>query len=397
MGEFAIEPKNVSAIVTDTENTIGAFGKIMERDKKICWLGCLDHRLQLVTNLACKENVIKRVRDLITSVNHSTQTVEAIRAYQVLDDPNAIPVNLIQEVCTRWWTTFTTVERLLRLKKHVNKAIDEFFIHESYRLKDFEWEDLKSMVMLLEPFKMVQECMEGENYVTASSIPSVLDYIRNRLTVMKDEVEFSEDVQGLAYEMLQKFDQEFTCPDNLPGSYFEYNKKSDAKTGRRNGISVEVMVATVLDPRFKMLIGIPETDKPLIWEEMKKRCMAIPSPEKTTALDQDNDSIATNNHPKMAEYYKWLQNQSLAIGEDTSVELVTNQLDKDILVTREIASYRSEPTLAPQREPLGWWMGKEKEYPHLSQVAKNSLCILATSAPSERLFSTAGITIANER
>jgi hypothetical protein len=48
-------------------------------------------------------------------------------------------------------------------------------------------------------------------------------------------------------------------------------------------------------------------------------------------------------------------------------------------------------------DPLEWWMKREVKYPYLSMLASRVLCIPATSAPSERLFSTAGLTIANDR
>ena len=47
--------------------------------------------------------------------------------------------------------------------------------------------------------------------------------------------------------------------------------------------------------------------------------------------------------------------------------------------------------------PLHWWAGNEKSLPHISFLAKQYLCIPAISAPSERVFSAAGLTIAKTR
>jgi hypothetical protein len=46
---------------------------------------------------------------------------------------------------------------------------------------------------------------------------------------------------------------------------------------------------------------------------------------------------------------------------------------------------------------LDWWCIKQQQYPFLAKIAIRLLAIPATLAPSERLFSTAGITIAKER
>ena len=47
--------------------------------------------------------------------------------------------------------------------------------------------------------------------------------------------------------------------------------------------------------------------------------------------------------------------------------------------------------------PLDWWRINEKRFPRIAALARRILCAQATSAPSERLFSAAGLTIANDR
>jgi hypothetical protein len=72
-------------------------------------------------------------------------------------------------------------------------------------------------------------------------------------------------------------------------------------------------------------------------------------------------------------------------------------------VDAEILLYQQEPSLHLQDAqhrfncPLTWWKNNQTKYKMLSEVALRLLCIPATSAPSERVFSVAGLTISKDR
>jgi len=56
----------------------------------------------------------------------------------------------------------------------------------------------------------------------------------------------------------------------------------------------------------------------------------------------------------------------------------------------EFLKYLAEPQINHNDDSCLWWKSRELTYPFLSVLAKNILCIPASSAPSERVFSTAG-------
>ena len=79
----------------------------------------------------------------------------------------------------------------------------------------------------------------------------------------------------------------------------------------------------------------------------------------------------------------------------------------DALVEAELILWDSEPTLKRTvllangdeeiANPLQWWRLNQTRFPRLAWLAEKYLAIQATSAPSERLFSAAGLTIAKKR
>ncbi len=72
-------------------------------------------------------------------------------------------------------------------------------------------------------------------------------------------------------------------------------------------------------------------------------------------------------------------------------------------VEQELTVYHMENGLPMRRadgvhiDPFLWWKDRVQLLPTLSRLARRYLCIPATSAPSERVLSHDGLTIANAR
>ena len=68
-----------------------------------------------------------------------------------------------------------------------------------------------------------------------------------------------------------------------------------------------------------------------------------------------------------------------------------------IEVSNEIKEYMSMPSVPLDTDPLQWWRTHKHRFPVLARVARRFLCIPASSAPAERVWSTAGNTITEKR
>ena len=71
-----------------------------------------------------------------------------------------------------------------------------------------------------------------------------------------------------------------------------------------------------------------------------------------------------------------------------------SQTPSDI-AKHEIERYLQVPKVDEEENPLEWW--KTVMFPTLSVMARKYLCVCATSSPSERLFSTSGNVVGDNR
>nr|XP_054595994.1 uncharacterized protein LOC129163070 isoform X2 [Nothobranchius furzeri] len=78
------------------------------------------------------------------------------------------------------------------------------------------------------------------------------------------------------------------------------------------------------------------------------------------------------------------------VPEGTSPVGVEPALHPDEAIALEPQAYLQAVTLDTEEDPLEWWKQSPKLFPKLSLLAKKYLCIPATSASSEGVFSTGG-------
>ena len=71
--------------------------------------------------------------------------------------------------------------------------------------------------------------------------------------------------------------------------------------------------------------------------------------------------------------------------------------DDNNIANHEFNSYLLLPRVPSKTNILQWWASRKSDYPILAKLARKYLSIPATSVPSERLFSSAGLTITEKR
>ncbi|CAM9473508.1 unnamed protein product, partial [Phaeothamnion confervicola] len=180
-----IGAKHVVAAVTDTAANMIAAGRLMPYD----WHPCVAHTLDLTTKICFNgeeriKEAMKICRSLVTHFKCSSLETQALLDWQKLAGPDKggnRSLKLIQDVPTRWWSTYAMLARILELK-YVLQVMALNGALAGFRLSDFFWSTLAELAELLKPFMEAQKLLEGDSYVTVSAIPFVVYTLRKDLT-----------------------------------------------------------------------------------------------------------------------------------------------------------------------------------------------------------------------
>jgi hypothetical protein len=215
MNNFGITYPQLTCVVTDTESTMIASGRLFkEKSSQVggntSWHGCIDHILELVTKLAFKDipdsiGTMSACRAIVNFFNSSSQATLKLKEKSKARLGSSL--NVIQDVCTRWWSTFSMCDRLLRLRNVLTVMHLEGDIRLS--LTEAQWTVVQDLTILLKPFMVAQKLLEGESYVTISLIPYMIYKIRKGLTAANTNPGSSAQVQSITTLMIRKFEEEF--------------------------------------------------------------------------------------------------------------------------------------------------------------------------------------------
>lgn len=404
---YNINYSNVVQVVMDNEATNNLAGDLLHENFGIGWYGCADHLIELVTKHASEhERLAPTIADskkLISSVRNSLQANSKLIELQTVMhvEGHDNPVELVEDVATRWWTTYSMLERLYDLRKVISNVGDAFpKVNEKY-LTEGQWVLIKGIVQLLKPFMTVQKLLEGDSYVTMSVLPIMIDRLRkiiNEAVIGKVQNKTNntyslvdtlivDDIKEVGTCMLRKFEERWG--DGEEGHIFP-------SRGHRNirvGFPLISLAAAAMDPRTKNLHTLPPLDKAKVWEYVREISVRYCKDYYMNLQHIEDHHIP----PEMNSNEIYWDDSEYAPQTTFATSSFDFELDK------EIELYKREPVLRHSNDhpecPLQWWRYKSKQgtYTILSKLARVVLCVPATSASSERIFSIAGNVVTNKR
>ncbi|XP_076118622.1 E3 SUMO-protein ligase ZBED1-like [Alosa pseudoharengus] len=325
-------------------------------------LPCVAHTINLIVRDSLK--VMKSTTDKLTAIveffHKSAVAAERLKSTQ---KQMGVPVLRPKQDCvTRWNSTFHMLKRAMESKDAIVSTL-AIMNSNIELLTQEEWLEIKEACAVLEPFDQVTVKISADSYVTASKmiilckgLQRVTAKLQRDGTVTLEKV--IELVNALCASMERRFHR------------MEFNP-----------ILAET---TILDPRLKKLAF---HDSRAVEEAIQRVTAAARSSLSSQQSQTREEGAQAIEEPCTAV---WSFFDQRATGD---IERRNPTADAML----EIRSYLEEPLIPRSTDPLSWWETKASVYPRLTKVMTGRLCIVATSVPSERIFSKAGQIITERR
>lgn len=213
-----------------------------------------------------------------------------------------------------------------------------------------ELQAAKELVQLLKPFDEATKIICGEHYLTGSKVIPIVHILKNQLSVLAPDTEIGTHFK---IELERQFSKRFNNIEKV----------------------LPLAISTILDPRFK---NIHFSDKIACAYSINKITEMINIySERLNVCDYENVQQHNSIDDNFWTYHEYLVNKSKHTTKNN-----------DFTMVDELKYYMNQPLMKMEDNPLKYWL--LNIHSGLKNIALKYLSVIATSVPSERLFSRAG-------
>lgn len=371
--EYNLTNKVVFAISDNARNIVKAI------ESELGWkhYGCVAHSLNLVVITALRpiEHLIENVKKIVAFFKRSTNATDMLLSYQIKNMAEiGEPKRLIQQVPTRWNSTFFMFRRFVLLKEAIKHCM-ALIERDWPALSSDDWGIMEDTCKILQPFEEVTSSISGDQYLTGGMVIVMTNCLKDICEDFLKTEEFKE-FHPSVIEVATSLKNGLI--DRFPG--VEYSKTFG--------------ICTLLDPRFKLVSFKIENAVSDLKKHVQSLIVGLINRDKLSQVTVINED-QTQREPQ-ANLSAW----------DRFDELLKKnkpQGSAQARAIRELQMYLDDEML-PRKKPDGnwntpsqWWRDHKIIYPHLSELYRTKCNIVATSVPCERLFSKTGLIINEKR
>lgn len=271
---------------------------------------------------------------------------------------------LITETPTRWGSRQQMIERVLEQEKAITQVLKE---DKKNRHLVPTWQDidvLESVNKALSPLMEFTDALSGEDYVSVSYLKPVLHVLNNKVLAPGDD-DTEELTKHMKRAILQYLNEKYADP-----------------------ATDDVLdMASLVDPRFKISY-IADNRKDYIKTKAVAEIQALLE-KHLSAASSTHSPPHTSTAAAEAGQAKKVKRRLGSFFKKASIPGPAALADRDAIEV-ELQSYLQALDVDGEADPLEWWKLHQANFPRVASLARKYLCIPATSAPSERAFSTGG-------
>uniref|UniRef100_A0A3P9JTG8 Zinc finger, BED-type containing 4 n=1 Tax=Oryzias latipes TaxID=8090 RepID=A0A3P9JTG8_ORYLA len=324
---------------------------------------CFGHTIDLIVSEAIKsqrmvQNLLSIARKICERVHRSAKAkeklVELQRAHQLPEN------QLVQDVPSKWRTSFFMLERLVEQKN----AIDEMSIECNFReiISCDQWEVMLSVCNALKPFEVA--CREMSNHTaTLGQVIPLIHILSRKIDLLFDEtVGIDNMLRSLKEALVSRMsatlhDQRYTW-------------------------------ATMLDPRYKTSLFTEEEA-----EQCKQDLIRELDSSSSTSAEaksllpngcSDDPASHSSSHSNVDDLWSLMPD----------IRQRTKNEEKPKSSEEAVLEYLEEDILDQSCDPLDYWNLKKFLWPDLAKVAARYVGCPPSIVPAETLFSTASVNCA---
>lgn len=384
--------------------------------------GCYGHRLNLVVKnaLAIPEvsKLVAKGRKLVTFFHSSSSSTDLLlKKQQLLLPESARGHKLIQDVPTRWNSTYLMLERLLEQTPAVMATISDPNINKqaASTLKNcvFSFDEqlvVEKLVTILEPFLKATKSVCADRSPTMHKIVPMLLKLDVLTNISPDDSQMVQKVKAKMNTELKQRDLTedrelilMACmlnPFTKDLDFLPYEEKSDA-----HSILLKKAQELCSDPQTTRIKTELETTQSEPVEQQ------LPLPELPSMDIEPSTSVDIQSDNEMKNIEMVAEPDTVNLGNKEEIHQSSDMDDwlQDVVcighskktaeevIHLEVSRYFGAAQNDQQLTILEWWKKHEIFYPRLSVLARKYLAVPASSVSSERIFSLAGQLVNKKR